>query len=136
MRKLLLLAFWFVGGPLAAGAAPTVDANLASPKEANSIDLGCLRGDLRATKFPTQTYDQATHERVMYNISRCTGGFIMGTNTDTWKSWHADVRPDGSMSGLDADGAKWTYDHKTRLYTNLTSGRTCEQANLRHVCAQ
>jgi hypothetical protein len=93
-------------------------------------------GSLRATKHPIQTYDAVAHERIMYNINPYNGGFIMGTNTDTWKSWRADILPSGSMRGQDADGAKWTYDHKARLYTNLATGRTCVQSNLRHVCAQ
>jgi hypothetical protein len=95
-----------------------------------------LRGDLRATKFPINYYDPSTHERVMYNISQCTGGFIMGTNTDTWKSWHADIKVNGDMSGKDADGNSWKYDRKSKLYTNLATGRFCADANLRHVCAQ
>jgi hypothetical protein len=136
MRKLVLLAFWFVAGPLAAAAAPSVNANLSTPKEANALDRGCVSGNIGSSRFPTQTFDEATHERIMYNISLCTGGFIRGTNTDTWKSWHADIHPGGSMNGEDADGAKWTYDHRTKLYTNLTTGRTCSEANLRHVCAQ
>jgi hypothetical protein len=40
------------------------------------------------------------------------------------------------MSGQDVDGAKWTYDFKTKIYTNLATGRTCRDANLRHVCGQ
>jgi len=136
MRKLALLLAAVAALPAVAIGAPAVNANLATPQEANNIDLGCLRGDLRATKYPSTAYDQATHERIMYNISRCTGGFIMGTNTDTWKSWHADVAPGGSMTGKDADGDAWTYDHRSKLYTNLTTGRSCASANLRHVCAQ
>ena len=46
------------------------------------------------------------------------------------------IHPGGSMDGLDADGAKWTYDPRTKRYSNLASGRTCAEANLRHVCAQ
>ena len=117
-------------------AQPGVNANLATAKEANSIDLGCLNGAQQATKFPTTQYDAATHERIMYNISRCTGGFIQGTNTDTWKTWHADIAADGSMKGTDADGDAWRYDKKAKLYTNLVTGRSCAKSNLRRVCAQ
>jgi hypothetical protein len=38
------------------------------------------------------------------------------------------------MTGKDADGAAWKYDHRTKTYTNLATGRTCGKANLRHVC--
>jgi hypothetical protein len=136
MRKLALSLAAVAALPAIAIAAPGVNANLATPQEANNIDLGCLRGDLRATKYPSSAYDAANHERIMYNISRCTGGFIMGTNTDTWKSWHADVAANGSMTGKDLDGDRWKYDRASKLYTNLTTGRSCASANLRHVCAQ
>jgi|SRR5580658_7903744 hypothetical protein len=125
-----------IAAPLASIAAPGVNANLATAYEANNIDLGCLRGDLRATRYPTNFYDPSTHERIMYNISQCTGGFIMGTNTDTWKSWHAEINVNGDMSGKDADGNSWKYDRKAKLYTNLGTGKSCADANLRHVCAQ
>ena len=120
----------------AAPAAPRVDTNLTTPQAANNIDLGCLSGDLWATKYPTTHFDAATHERIMYNISGCTGGFILGTNTDTWKTWHANIKPNGSMTGKDADGDAWTYNHSNKVYTNLANGRTCASANLRHVCGQ
>jgi hypothetical protein len=136
MRKLLFLTLLVASGPLAVSAAPSVNANLASAQDINNLDRGCLSGNIGSSRYPTRAYDEATHERIMYNISRCTGGFIMGTNTDTWKSWHADIHPGGSMDGLDADGAKWTYDPRTKRYSNLASGRTCAEANLRHVCAQ
>jgi hypothetical protein len=136
MRKLVFLAFWLAVAPLAVNAAPSVNANLATPQEANALDRGCLGGNIGSSRFPTQTYDPVTRERIMYNISRCTGGFIMGTSTDTWKSWHADIHPGGSMTGQDVDGSKWSYDQRTKLYTNQTTGRTCSEANLRHICAQ
>jgi hypothetical protein len=136
MRLLAIAAMVAALSPLLAQAAPGVNANLATAKEANSIDLGCLNGELRATKFPTTTYDAATHERVMYNISRCTGGFILGTNVDTGKTWNADVHIGGEITGKDLDGDAWRYDPKAKLYTNFATGRTCAQANLRHVCAQ
>ena len=84
---------------------------------------------------PTTTYDPATRERVTYSIDRLTGGYIEGVNTETRKSWHADIRPDGSMRGKDSDGDSWKYDRRAKLYTNLTTGKTCGKANLRHVCA-
>jgi hypothetical protein len=136
MRKFALLLSALAWAPLASLAAPIVNANLATAQEANHIDLGCLRGDLRATKYPTRYFDTAAHERIMYNISACTGGFILGTNTDTWKTWHADIKPDGSMTGKDADGDTWTYDHHSKLFTNLATSRTCAASSLRHVCAR
>jgi hypothetical protein len=138
MRKLAIaaVAAALAGVPLVAAGAPAVDANLATAKEANSVDLGCLSGSLRATKFPTTRYDATAHERIMFNISRCTGGFVLGVNTDTWKSWNADIQPNGVITGKDLDGDAWRYDPTSKLYTNLSAGRTCARANLRHVCAQ
>ena len=134
MRQFVIVLWALAMAPTASFAEPGVNANLATPQEANHIDLGCLTGDLRATKYPTTHYDSATHERIMYNISACTGGFILGTNTDTWKTWRAEIKPDGSMAGKDIDGDAWTYDRRSKLYTNLATGRTCARATLRRVC--
>ena len=60
--------------PMAALAAPRVDANLTTPQAANNIDLGCYSGDLRATKYPTTHYDEATHERIMYTSAVARAG--------------------------------------------------------------
>jgi hypothetical protein len=75
VRTLVFALIFLAAAPVAGRAG--IDANLITPREANAYDLGCERGDLRGSKFPTQYYDEATHERIMYNISRCTGGFIM-----------------------------------------------------------
>jgi hypothetical protein len=83
----------------------------------------------------TVTYDPVTHERVTYSLDRATGGFIDGVNIQTHKSWRADVRFDGSMVGKDADGDRWKFDRRANLYTNLTTGKTCEKTSLRRVCA-
>jgi hypothetical protein len=114
--------------------AATFNAELAKPRDLTT-DLGCLRGSQRAHRFPSTTYDLAAHERIMFDISACTGGFIRGVNTSTWKSWHADVAADGAMSGADLDGNHWTYDPKAKLYSNLATGKSCSKTSLRHVCA-
>jgi hypothetical protein len=97
-------------------------------------DLGCSLGWIQAGKFPTTVYDSKTHERVSYNLSACTGGYIKGVSADTWKSWNADVTPGGAMAGRDLNGDRWSYDPKARLYTNVSTGRTCSQTSLREVC--
>lgn len=84
---------------------------------------------------PIVTYDPNTHERITYLIDRTSGGFIEGLNSETRKSWRADIRADGSMSGTDIDGDHWKYDRRAKLYTNLATGKSCEKASLRRVCA-
>lgn len=120
--------------PALAWAGPTYDVTLSPGRQIN-VDLGCTNGYVEGSRWPTVVYDQKAHERITYNISRCTGGFIRGVNQDSGRVWRADIRPDGGMSGQDLDGSKWRYDPKVRLYTNLTTGRSCGQTSLRRVCA-
>lgn len=116
-----------------AAPAQVFNGELAKPRDVQT-DLGCLQGSQRAHRFPTTQYDPGAHERVTYDLSPCTGGYIRGVNTDTWKTWNADVKADRSMSGTDLDGARWKYDPQARLYTNFTSGKSCAKTSLRHVC--
>lgn len=134
MKTMLCAAFAAFGLiPAIAAAAPRLDVTL-SPGREVSVDLGCSNGYIEKDRWPTVVYDQQTHERISYNISRCTGGYIRGVSDLNGKFWRADVRPDGSMAGRDLDGARWRYDARARLYTNLTTGRTCAKTSLRHVC--
>lgn len=89
-----------------------------------------------ASSAPVVTYDPGTHEKITYKVSRQTGGFIDGVNTERHKTWHADVHVDRSMTGKDEDGNRWTYDPKAKLFKNLATGRTCAGTGLSHVCAQ
>jgi hypothetical protein len=97
-------------------------------------DMGCLAGWLNASRFPTTVYDQATKERVTYNLSRCTGGYIAAVNEETSKTWNIDIDPDGNASGRDLAGNKWRYDRKSGLFSNLATGATCRAATPRQVC--
>ena len=135
MKTLLTVLAFALLIPTLAPAAPVVNANLAEPKDIANIDLGCTYGSLKGQKFPTTVYDLPNKERITYNISRCTGGFILGVNTETGKEWNADIKPNGSIVGSDLDGHSWRYDPKTHIYTNRTTGRSCPAANLRHVCS-
>jgi hypothetical protein len=134
MMKLALALAAIILIPAASHAGAVVDTTLSNGRDIG-FDLGCMVGAQKATRFPTNSYNTVTHERISYNISRCTGGYIMGTNTDTWKSWNADIKPGGAMDGQDLDGSRWTYSPRTHTYTNLATGRSCAHANLRHVCA-
>lgn len=120
--------------PTVAAAAPTYDVTL-SPGQDIQVDLGCVRGYIEGSRWNHVVYDQKNHERISYNISKCTGGFIRGQSTVNDRFWRADIRPDGSMAGQDLDGAKWRYDPRTRTYVNLTTGRSCAHTTLRHVCS-
>jgi hypothetical protein len=126
----LLLLATAIASP---GAAQMMGSSMGPPPSAGANDMSRFnRTGMNTT--PVVSYDPATHERITYSLSRETGGFIEGVNTETHKAWHADVRADRSMTGKDADGAAWKYDHHTKTYTNLATGRTCVSANLRHVC--
>jgi hypothetical protein len=98
------------------------------------FDRGCVDGAINASKFPTTLYDPATRQRISYNFSRCTGGYIAAVNDDTGKTWNVDIDSDGNASGRDLAGNSWKYDRKTGLFANLTTGARCRAANLTQVC--
>ncbi|HZZ33866.1 MAG TPA: hypothetical protein VFE10_17920, partial [Phenylobacterium sp.] len=77
-----------------------------------------------------------TNERVLMNISSCTGGYITAVNEATGAHWHADFFSDGTSRGRDADGHAWRYDPKTHEFLNLTTNATCSKTDLRHVCVE
>jgi hypothetical protein len=133
MRKLIIGFAALASVPAIGFAAPVVDATLQSGRVVNT-DLGCLTGQLRATRYPSSTYDKANHEQITYNISACTGGYIMGVNSDTGAKWHADIAYNGVIKGQDLDGDRWEYSPTSRVYNNLTTGRSCQSSSLRHVC--
>lgn len=111
---------------------PVVDANTAI---AGPVDLGCATGRPEAGQFPTQIYDAKTREHITYNLSRCAGGYVKGVEDETGKAWTIDVAADGVRTGRDLDGSKWRYDPHAKRYTNLSTGRSCEHTDFRHVCA-
>jgi hypothetical protein len=83
---------------------------------------------------PQTVYDAQTHERIAYKFSRCAGGYITGTNQITGRTWNADIKPNGVITGRDIDGHSWRYDPKTHLYTDQTTGRSCARTSIRQVC--
>jgi hypothetical protein len=99
-------------------------------------DLGCLYGAQVGSRFPLNFYDARTHERVLMNLSRCTGGYIKAVNETTGAHWNADFFGDGTSRGRDADGHAWRFDPKARQFLNLATRATCGKTDLRHVCAQ
>jgi hypothetical protein len=109
---------------------------IASPGAAQSTFDPSQIDRAAASSAPVVSYDPGTHERVTYKVSRQTGGFIDGVNSESHKTWHANVHVDRSMTGKDEDGNRWTYDPKAKLFKNLATGRTCAGSGLSHVCAQ
>jgi len=95
-------------------------------------DLGCRLGEMRGTKFDSVYYDARTGDRVQYNVSRCTGGFIRGENQGQW--WDVRINANGDISGVDVNGSRWTYDRRAGRYFNLTTGRSCATTDARVVC--
>ena len=91
-------------------------------------------GRIAEAKFPNTIFDESNKEKITYNISACTGGFIYGKNGDTGKSWRADIAPGGAMRGRDVDGDPWRYDPTAHVYTNEKTGRTCSQSSIRLIC--
>ena len=95
-------------------------------------DLGCMVGEMRGTKFDSVYYDARTGDRIQYNVSRCTGGFIRGENNGRW--WDVRINANRDISGTDLNGSRWKYDRRAHQYLNLTLGRTCAASDTRVVC--
>jgi hypothetical protein len=132
--KYLVLPLLAVSLMATTGHAATIDGVNIPGFVFPRIDYGCLTGSMNASRYPTTVYDPATKERITYNLSRCTGGFIASVNDETSKTWNVDIDSDGNASGRDLAGNKWRYDRKTKLFTNLSTGTTCGAATLRQVC--
>ena len=97
-------------------------------------DLGCYSGFPGSSRFPRTTFNSATHERIMSNLSGCSGGFIHAWNEQTNTHWNVDINADGVAWGKDETGARWRYDPKSNQFTLLASGKTCTRSDVRRVC--
>ncbi|MBE7217395.1 MAG: hypothetical protein INR64_02895 [Caulobacteraceae bacterium] len=97
------------------------------------VDLGCL-GALVGSRFPSQIYDRVHDERIMYNVSRCSGGYIHATNETTGKSWNIQIGPGGRLNGRDLAGAKWKYDRPRKTFVNLKTHVECTTPDYRAMC--
>lgn len=55
-------------------------------------------------------------------IERCADGTtrVRGSNTRTGTEWSQTIHADGSQSGTDRCGDRWTYDAQTKSYKNAT----------------
>jgi hypothetical protein len=135
MKTFLALSVLALGfGVASAGHAQVLNSTLgfggAEP------DRGCLYGSLVGSRFPKNYYDPRTHERVLANISGCSGGFVSAVNEDTGAHWNADFFGDGRSRGRDEDGHAWRYDPKSNSFLNLDTKVACATTDLRHVCAK
>jgi len=78
-------------------------------------------------------FDRTTGEDVT-RATRCTLPYIKGVNLATGAKWNADIYSGGELKGVDIDGNHFHYDPRTKLWSNLTTGRKCSMATPRHVC--
>ncbi len=62
-----------------------------------------------------------------HSIERCAEGItrVRGSNTRTGATWSQIIYADGSQSGTDRCGSRWTYNVKTKRYVN-ENGETLE----------
>ena len=98
------------------------------------IDIGCIGGGAQGSRFPAHAYDPARRETIIYNVSRCTGGFIRATEDSTGKSWNIEISPTGGLAGHDLNGDAWRYDRVGRRYFNTISGTSCTKPDYRAMC--
>jgi hypothetical protein len=87
--------------------------------------------------FPRKIYDRQSHESITLTTARrgCPAGYIKAENLDTGRKWRVDIDGGGVMAGVDEDGARWRYDPRAKLFTNLATGRSCAHSTPRHVCS-
>lgn len=78
--------------------------------------------------------DRATGEDIT-RATRCALRYIKGVNVATGAKWNADIYSGGEIKGVDINGDHFRYDPRTKLWTNLATGKTCAQSTPRHVCA-
>jgi hypothetical protein len=135
--SILVLAIGATGAAQAQGPPDYKGASAypATPGSGFRLDEGCLKGVEKGGEFPTRSYDPRTKERVIANISSCSGGWVKGYNEATGAHWNMDALGDGSANGRDEDGHAWRFDPKTKAFTNLATNATCDRTDLRHVCA-
>ena len=98
------------------------------------IDIGCIGGGAQGSRFPAHAYDAARRETILYNVSRCTGGFIRATNDATGRSWNVEISPTGDLAGRDLNGDAWRYRRVEGRYFNTTTGETCAVPDYRAMC--
>ena len=99
------------------------------------IDIGCSGGGSQGSRFPGRAFDASRRETLLYNVSRCTGGFIRGTQDATGRAWSVEIGPTGAITGRDLDGRDWRYDRPSASYVVRSTGATCARADWRHMCA-
>jgi hypothetical protein len=99
------------------------------------VDLGCIGVGLEGSRYPARIYDAQHNERVIYNVSRCSGGYVQATNEATGKSWDINFGPSGQVRGRDLDGAKWRFDKSRDVYVNLKTQAECAKPDYRRMCA-
>lgn len=75
--------------------------------------------DLRPANCQSeQKYDSTSGDT--YVTARCSDGTtrVQGSNARTGAEWSQIIRADGSQSGTDRCGNRWTYDAQTKSYKN------------------
>ena len=98
------------------------------------IDIGCVGGGAQGSRFPAHAYDAARGETILYNVSRCTGGFIRATDELTGRSWNVEISPTGDLAGRDLNGDAWRYRRADGRYLNTATGATCVTPDYRAMC--
>ncbi len=131
MTKCLpLIALLALSSAGASNAADVSSKQAEFPFQTN--DGGCGFRSLFASRWPNVVFNRSTGDRIVYNVSRCTGGFIRGENHGRF--WHVKVDDHLNFSGVDLNGSHWKYDRSAGLYENLTLGRSCATSSVRIVC--
>lgn len=91
-----------------------------STHDANTQPAHVVRSKWTSPRNSWRTYDPA-RTRSLSNcvIQQCSDDTtVHGRNVATGSEWHKTAFADGSQSGVDHCGVKWTYDTRTTVYRN------------------
>jgi hypothetical protein len=68
-------------------------------------------------------YDWKTGSSYRWQTDPAGNTRVHGFNAEKGSSWHATIKPDGSMRGTNSNGQPWSYDSSTGTYMNYDSGK-------------
>ena len=83
---------------------------------------------------PKTTYDYSSGNMYTTTPNYNGGANIQGSNLNNGSMWNTQVKPNGDMSGTDANGNYWNYNSSTKTYNNYGTGRMCTGTGASRIC--
>lgn len=80
------------------------------------------------------SYDWQSGNSYHYRTDSYGNTTVNGYNLQNGTMWNSRIQPNGSQTGTDANGNYWTYDHRTKTYNNLGTGKMCVGEGYGRIC--